>query len=373
MRVLAMVGFFTLLFNLLTVTLALAIAPSSYRLQHPIGWMHALPVGETPGWSSKSWLQFSLAHGNIWNNEIAFRNINDGTLYKYHADFEQSNAILEFGWAHNDRVASSFEIPYALRAGGFLDRFIDDFHVAIGSDRFNRPNFPENQRILKIETDNQNSIDQPVASGFGNLKYKLKYWPWQWRGKKGQCPCGFSLGTHFKIPIGPASKGLTSGNFDYSLLWHLGAPVGDASSIWLSSAVTFMGTNDNLRGWPMRRWHQMYEISFDIGLTERWGFLIQMRAESPLMNYQDVQIESAYSDPDQIAAERIASGWNSLVHWRGSQGLGWRWRSKSGLKQFNALIIEDWGLGAYDREDERLYVNNAPDVSFLFQYSWGLD
>jgi hypothetical protein len=73
------------------------------------------------------------------------------------------------------------------------------------------------------------------------------------------------------------------------------------------------------------------------------------------------------TEDDSMKAERIASGWNSLTAWRGSQILGARYRW--GMGNFiNFMIVEDWGTGDRDSRADWLYVNNAPDVAFVSQW-----
>jgi hypothetical protein len=64
----------------------------------------------------------------------------------------------------------------------------------------------------------------------------------------------------------------------------------------------------------------------------------------------------------------VASGWNALVRWRGSESLGLRYKNRRGnVWQF--LIAEDWGVGQYDTKDN-LYTNDSPDVNFIIQTNW---
>src|SRR5690606_17452322 len=84
-----------------------AARPTSYHLAHPIGWMHSLPVGEAPGWSGSFWFQLELSHSNIWNAPIDLRNENTNQLLYYSADFEQTSAILEFGFPLTSYLAFS--------------------------------------------------------------------------------------------------------------------------------------------------------------------------------------------------------------------------------------------------------------------------
>ena len=346
---------------------AKAAMPTSYRLSHPIGWMHSLPVGEMPGWSSDFWVQSEASHYNVWNAPLDLLHRSTGESLSITADFEQTSYILEVGFALNDHIAFSLETAYARRDGGFMDQFIDNFHVFINSNRFNRPEFPVNQSNFSVSTGGEEQFTKNSVSGFGNIKYKLKFWWLKWLGDtEGSCDCGFSTSLHVKAPTAPAGKGLSSGGVDYSLMWHLGIPLFQSSAIWLTSAMTHTPFNHALEGWPTRRWHQMYEASFDFGIGDNWGFLVQFRTESPILHKKDLLITNLSGSDKEKALQRIASGWNSLVHWRGSQSMGFRF-SVSPQSTINLLFVEDWGLGEFDGRGDRLYVNNAPDVGGLVQ------
>lgn len=341
---------------------------TSYRNAHPIGWMHLLPVGETPGWSHPQWVNIELNHANVWNNEFTMTDRRNGSVYTYKADFEQSSAILELGWALTDELGLSLEIPYANRNGGFLDDFIDQFHVLIGSNRFLRHLNDPFDNDFSVRTDGQERLSSKHGQGVGGHKVKLKWWMWQWKSPTpGVCDCGFSLSAQVKFPTQKRGLGLSSGSNDYSGLAHLGIPIGTLSGAWFTGAVSKIGNNETFHGWPRRTWLQMYELSLDIGFNKNLGLILQGRTESPLMMREHLNYNYTHSDAEGQKAERIASGWNSLVEWRGSQSIGLRWRWGEG-SQVNLLMIEDWGLGDKDERNDKLYVNNAPDVAFISQW-----
>lgn len=341
---------------------------ASYRNAHPMAWMHLLPVGETPGWSSSSWLNLELNHSNVWNHTFSFTDRRTGDVYSYTADFEQSSAIAELGLQLLPRLAVSAEVPYANRNGGFLDDFIDQFHVAIGSNRFLRNYHRDFGNQFEVETNGRRALTTDRAEGVGNFKIKMKYWMLKWQGSSaGACDCGLAISGQVKFPAQKRSLGLSSGTNDYSALIHLGAPLWQNAGVWATAGVTKLGANETFAGWPRRDWQQMYEITFDLGIGKRFGLLIQGRAESPLLMREHLDYNYTTSDEDGKLAERVASGWNSLVHWRGSQSFGIRYRWGKG-SQVNLLMVEDWGIGNNDRRSDVLYVNNAPDIAFITQW-----
>lgn len=335
----------------------------SYHLAHPLGWMFQAPVGETPGWSTSFWIHTELSQSNVWNDEFQMEDRRNGNTLTYMSDFEQTTTVLDIGFAMDDRWSFSIETPFAARGGGVLDDFIDQFHIFVGAERFLRNQNAKYDSQFKIQTNGNSELNKLNLTGVGNIKLKTKYWLWQWRAQSpGACDCGFSFGGQVKIPLAEPRSGLTSGHTDWTLTAHLGLPIGSNSGIWATSAFTQLGRNTVLDKWPIRRYAQMYEVTFDLG-GETWGFIGSLRAESPILNKNDVRYIYTTTNPTNQSIYRVASGWNSLVYWRGSQSVGFRWRNGNGT-QFNFMAIEDWGVGDQDWPAENLYVNNAPDIAF---------
>lgn len=326
-----------------------------------------LPVGESPGWSEPQWLNLEFNHANIWNNAFDMTDRRTGAVYTYEADFEQSSAIVEAGWALSDNLALALEVPYANRNGGFLDDFIDQFHVFIRSNRFLRHLNDTYGNNFSIKNDGQEQLTSQHGQGVGGLKAKAKLWLLKWRSPTpGVCDCGVAVSYQAKFPTQKPGVGLSSGHTDHSGLLHLGVPLWKYVGVWATAGFTRLGANENIPDWPRREWHQMYELTIDLGLSPNLGIFLQGRTESPILMKEHLDYNYTVNDHEGQTAERIASGWNSLVEWRGSQSIGLRWRWGKG-SQVNFMMIEDWGLGDKDERNDALYVNNAPDVAFISQ------
>ncbi|RME16302.1 MAG: DUF3187 family protein [Bdellovibrio sp.] len=340
---------------------------TSYRLPNPLGWMHFLPAGEAPGWQKPFWVQLEMGHANIWNAPIDLQNNTNGDLYSYFADFETSYSVLEMGFALFPSLSLSFEVPYTYMGTGFLDALIDAFHVMIGGNRYSRPNYPRDAFNFDIKTNGVDYFPENTSyfDGVNNWKIKSKWWFYQ--KKSYSCACGLSLSLQVKFPGRTNTNMLSSGDLDYSALLHMGFPIFKESAMWLTMGATYLGENKAFEGWPRYRVIQMYESSFDFSVDRYWGILFQVRAESPFMKREGLTIIDYSGDPYQEVVNRVSSGWNSLVNWRGSEAFGARYRTSSG-SQWNFLFIEDWGAGGYDDRGDYLYVNNAPDLVFLLQY-----
>ncbi len=341
---------------------------SSYHNANPIGWMYQLPVGETPGWSTGSWLNLELNHSNIWSVPMSMTDKRNGNIYAYRADFEQSSAIANLGFALGPRLAVSVEAPYANHNGGFMDDFIDQFHLFIQSDRFERNDYPKYGNHFLVQTNGVDNLASEHAEGVGNVKAKLKLWLLKLKSPTpGVCECGFAISGQAKFPTQTWKHGLSSGSNDYTGMLHAGVPLGSNSGTWFTAGLTHVGEHKLFEGWPMRRWLQMYELSFDLGAGPQFGFILQARYESPLMMSEHLSFNYSSTDPKDQAIERINSGWNSMVYWRGSESVGIRWRWGQG-NQVNLLFVEDWGGGKYDSSGGLTYINNAPDVELLTQW-----
>jgi hypothetical protein len=108
----------------------------------------------------------------------------------------------------------------------------------------------------------------------------------------------------------------------------------------------------------------MYELSLDLAVGPAWGLMLQARTESPLFRKENLEFQYTYSTDKERTVERVASAWNALTAWRGSQAIGFRYRWGQG-SQVNFLFVEDWGTGDKDERGEWLYVNNAPDIALI--------
>ena len=355
------------LFLLLSIFSCLSHAQmTSYHLAHPMGWMYFLPTGETPGWKTQQWINLEFSESNTFNRYGKFTNKRTGDTIEYEADYEQSSLILEGGYAFTDDLMVALEIPISYRGGGVLDNGIDEFHQLIESDRFLRQTEAARRTQFNITTNGEQRLRTNYFSGIlSTTKSKIKYRIIPWEKEY-----GLSVSGQLKSSFG-ARNGFNSGGTDLSFLIHLGAPLWNHSGIWFTSAFTKISPNPIFYDWSTRQWLQMYELALDLALNEHLGFLAFYRMESPLLNAGEFEYQYTQSTPKSQIEERVASSWNSLMYWRGSQGVGGRYRWDGG-DQLNFLMIEDWSYGGYDKRQSFFYVNNAPDVAFVVQLHYAL-
>lgn len=350
-------GFFSILF----ISLATHAQMTSARMAHPVGWMYSLPTGEAPGWIHDKWMNLELNEANVYNRKAQFTNLRNGHSVQYEADYEQTSLILEGGYSPAEQLMFSFEMPVAYRGGGIFDNGIDEFHQIISSDRFMRQTVAARRTVFDISSNGEDRLRTSYFSGLvSNLKSKVKYVIIPWEREY-----GLAVSTQLKTSLG-AKTGFVSGGVDMSFLIHAGAPLWSKSGIWFTSAFTRISPNNIFADMSARQWLQMYELAADLALDDHWGLLGYWRYESPLFNVSDFEFQYTANSPKERIEERVASGWNSLMYWRGSQGFGGRYRWGSG-DQLNFLMIEDWGIGSYDKRSSNFYINNAPDVAFVLQ------
>lgn len=343
-----------------------AFQPTSLHQPHPLGWMHYLPVGEQPGWQGEKWAFVELSNSNVWSAPLKMKNSKTGDIYQYRADYEQISAIAEIGSAVNKKLAVSMELPFAYRAGGMMDGMIDSVHDQLGTRTFNREMYGRNEYHYSIKTNGKEYVTDGPLKSLSNIKPKIKYWFRQSSSKKNSCPCGLAVSAQLKIPMINDSYGSANSKLEPSLLFHYGAPMWTQSAVWFTAALTKSGSSPQLPNWPTEKVHQMYELSFDLGITNKWGVLFQARMDSPFLDAKQVEyVDSTNStnSRDYVRA-RAATAWNSLVRWQGMEAAGVRYRDKK--TQVNFLIAEDWGSGNYDAADN-IYSNNAPDINFVLQ------
>jgi hypothetical protein len=340
-------------------------AETSYHFLGPVSGMYDLPVGESAGWSSSTWFNLELTAGSIWNHGAHFTDTRNHNDYYLFADYEQETAVAEIGQALTQNIAVAVEVPYVNHNGGFMDDFVDQFHTFIQSDRFMRDSNPKFGNHMVVQTNGVNQLSSEHAEGAGNMKAKLKYWMYHLNSPTpGACDCGLAVSGQVKFPLQSRLHGLTSGQNDYSGLIHLGIPFASNSGIMTTAAFTKLGRNDTFQDWPMRTWQQMYELDLHLGLGKSWSVILQARAESPLFNKQYLNFTYTTTDDQEMLEERVASGWNSLVEWRGNEDIRFRYSWGKG-SYWDFGFVEDWGIGSEDQATDGLYVNNAPDFQFM--------
>jgi hypothetical protein len=306
----------------------------------------------------------------MWNIPAKFNDLS-GNTFNYKAMYEQSTAIAEMGFeVIPDWLAFSIEVPYANHNSGFFSDFVRQFHWAVGSDTFERPSYPGYADSFQYDYNNTDALSTDRPEGISNIKFKLKLWLLNWMGDdQGSCDCGLAVSAQIKAPLSPANQGLTSGSTDFSELIHLGIPLFDHSGIWFTAAFSQFGANESMLNWPLRHDQEMYEMATDWALSDSgFGFMFIARYLSPFLNSESLSFnDGAVTDPMQYAADREASGWNSLVYWRGAEAIGFRQRFENGI-QVNFLFQEDFAIGNYDGRADGLYINDAPDFSFILQF-----
>jgi hypothetical protein len=356
---------------LLFIMLACAPAPiwaKGPHMSHPIAWMHHLPTGELPGWSGPRWFSLDYSKSNVWNAPMELENRENGKTLLYQADYEQDSLVLEGGYEVHPNLSVALEIPYATRDGGGLDRFVDWVHRSFGANRFSRQQYPQDQSLFLVQTDGVNRLSSETASGIGNVKMKLKYWPVK-MGAKNQCACGLGGGFQVKVPMAKSLDGLSSGGFDFSLLFHGALPLGTRSYLATTLGVTWAPENPAFRDWPRHTWLHLFEVESDIALSDNWGLLLQVRVESPFMNKDSLNLIDPTASRNAFLQHRLSSGYNSLVHWRVYETFGFRYRI-SPEKVAYLLASEDGGLGDVDETGDKLYSNNAPDILFSLRFEF---
>jgi len=368
MKLVSRLGIFIFFFSLSFS--AHADAPPSLRQPSLLGWMHGEPVGEQPGWTDSTWVNFELSEANVWSVPMTMKNNLSGSTYDYQTDYEQTSAILEIGQGFGDFLGVSVVVPFGNRWGGFMDHIINGYHHTIDNNYFERDGYAQYQTTTTLKTDGTQYFNPRPLQSISNIELKLKFWLLHWYGtQKGSCPCGLSFGSQTKFPTEDPVYGGTTGHIDQTAFVYLGIPLFSASAFWATASYSWLGANPAIAGWPRFKSNIMYEGNFDIAFSDHWGLVFMARAESPFLDGKQLSFQDSSTNPAQVAEDRMSSGWNSLVHWRGSEGLGFRYRADGG-NQFQIMGVEDFGVGPYD-DVGGFYSNNAPDFNIVMQLHTG--
>ncbi len=346
-----------------------AYASSGYRIAHPLAQIHMPPTGETPGWGSPWEIQVEHNHSNIWNAPASFTNLYTGDIIRYEMDYEQASTYLEFSYALLEDFQIGVVGNYYSHQGGSWDHFIDEFHRVAGLNRFDREFYPEDRNLKSIMVNGFEQIEEDSIYASGNFKLKFKYWPWK---LKGTCNCGLAFSGQVKIPTSSYSALVSTGKVDISALLHFGTNWGSFSSFWITAGLSQFGENPLLSAFPTRIFQQMYDFSLELGWSSNWSFLIQHRLESPLLDKHAIAYNYLNEEREARIQEKVSSGWNSLVHWRGTGtiGVNYKWGSSGRL---SLLFLEDIAFGDRDQTDDLYYVSNAPDVGLTLQLKVGFE
>jgi|FLYM01.1.fsa_nt_gi hypothetical protein len=361
---------FLTLFLILISTTQSAASVISYRSTHPVSWMHGLPNGESPGWSSKKWLIAEVQHANFWNVDMDIRDKRSGDIYSFGADFEQLMIQLESGFQISKKLSFSFSLPVVSRFGGFLDQPLDDWHKFVGADRFRRNQFKRGGNNFSIRKNGEELLGTSQASGLNALNLKLKWWLYQKSDVPRPEMQGLALSFQSRLPLRGPQSTLTTGQFESSALLHAGTQLRSWGYVWVTAGMTKLSANPILQGWPTRQWSQLYEGWLEIPLGQKWNLIVQARYQSPLLDKQHLEFQYLTTSEKNQSAERAASGWSGLTAWRGSESLGVRYKIKKS-ETLTFLFQEDWAFGDNDGRKNFLYVHGAPDVALVAQYQIG--
>jgi hypothetical protein len=328
--------------------------------EHPIGWMHGLNLGSSPGWEKNFWIHQQLSLANVWSMPADFVRPSTGKTLHYQADYEQTSEVLSAGFALSDGFALALETAAASRGSDLLDKGIDDYHAALGFYRYQRDAYARGKSQFVVQTDGVSKLSSESASGLSYGKVYFKFWPLRYGG----CRCGFGFDLAIKWPMGDAARGLSSGGTDYTFAPALALPLGRASSFKISASVTYAEKNEVFEDWPRNKWLFGTEAGWDVALGGHWGFIFLAGMQSPFMDEKDLRVAHVYAKKEDQNQYQVSSAWNSLVAWRGRQSLGPRLRWSAG--EMSLLATEDWGFGARDPDGSLVYVDNAPDLTVGF-------
>ena len=129
-------------------------------------------------------------------------------------DGESYRANLRLRYGLKQRLEIGLDIPYISHQGGFLDKFIDDFHDLFGFPDGGRDQAPRNRLIHSYERQGiSQGFLQNSAHGWGDLRLSAG---WQLR-RADQAALATALRLSLKLPTGDSDQLLGSGSTDLAL------------------------------------------------------------------------------------------------------------------------------------------------------------
>ncbi len=184
--------------------------PFPIRNQSPLIQIFGLPETEGAGLAAPEKLSTRLSLAVASNQTTTTRSgesiLLDGETYRL-------NLALRYGVGKNFEVGA--DIPYIAHDGGFLDRFIINWHDTFGLPQVGRDKAPRNRLAYLYARNGELLVDlRDETQGLGDIS--LSAGMLLTEGRQG-VPCSATLHLSLKLPSGDSDRLLGSGSTDLAL------------------------------------------------------------------------------------------------------------------------------------------------------------
>ena len=198
------------------------------RTQNPmfLQFFRFRPVGAPPPAAGRGSLELTSEYTSYFRI--------DGETFDHFAalDGEVWRNVLRGRLGLGRSVALTIEVPALYAGGGFLDRYIEDYHDLFGFNQEGRDRNPDNRYLFALVADGTTAYDLPQNDlGLGDVSLVVD---WQLRPGSAGAP-GVVLRAGVELPTGDEARGFGNGRTDGGLgvavsqrlgSWHLHADVG---------------------------------------------------------------------------------------------------------------------------------------------------
>ena len=219
-----------------SVSQANNITPFASRDQNPLVAIYGqpLPVAAKILNPQQTKLHVSANFSNTINSEQTANEF-------FFVDIETHRINLIYDTAIQQNWMLRIQIPLIMHYGGFMDKWIDDYHQILSLPESIRPHHPHNQMSVHYELNGSIYLDiQDAQKGLGDVSLQMAY---QAINKK---DFALSYWASIKLPSGTSHKLTGSGNTD--LAFWLASHNNLKNSLWVygNAGIVVMGNSDIL-------------------------------------------------------------------------------------------------------------------------------
>ncbi|MDH5471913.1 MAG: DUF3187 family protein [Gammaproteobacteria bacterium] len=246
------------------ISLAETITPFSTIDQNPLVTIYGLPtpVAATLLNSHQTAFYISANFSNTINeeqaaNEILFIDIETHRL----------NLILDHALQQNWMLR--LQIPFIKHYGGFMDKWIDNYHHLIGLPEGVRPNYPGKQIAIYYELNGITLLNnQEKLTGIGDVSLQIAY------QLTSQNDFALSYWSSLKLPTGNSQNLTGSGHADISFWIASQQKLNHALWVYTNGGILLMKKSDVLTGL-----HNNHAFFLTAGLQFNWLDNIQLKLQ----------------------------------------------------------------------------------------------
>ncbi len=251
-----------------------SFGPISVRNQNPV---YLQNLGLTPRRAEP------LANGTLETRiDSAYSNMYEAQSSKTSSmdfDMELWRLALNMDYGVRNDMEVGIEIPMLHFNGGFLDRFIQEFHNFFHLPNGGRENVPNGRFSYRFSSGGRDLLNySDMGLGLGDISFHVKN---QLLGEDDDWP-DLSWFAEIKLPTGKKSRGLGSGAMDFGVGSILGVSHKRVHG-HVNVGLYVLGGNQSISNFM---YNNMFAFSLagEVTLLPTWSMIVQLDGSTPLFN-----------------------------------------------------------------------------------------